>query len=54
VAVAIQGEAHRGVPSPRRNLLGIRTNRNPERDSRVPKAEATTAASSGTVEAASP
>jgi hypothetical protein len=47
VAVAIQGEAHRGVPSPRRNLLGIRTNRNPERDSRVPKVVAAQPIQSG-------
>jgi hypothetical protein len=31
------GEAHRGMAGPRRNLLGIRTSRDPQRHRRVPK-----------------
>src|SRR4030095_12985780 len=34
VAVAIQGEAHRGGPSPSRGLLGIGTGRDPPRHRR--------------------
>src|SRR4029453_18606452 len=37
VAVAVQGEAHRGVPSPRRDLLRVGAGRDPQRHRRVPK-----------------
>jgi hypothetical protein len=37
VAVAVQGEAHRGMPSPGGDLLGIRPGRDPQRHRRVPK-----------------
>jgi hypothetical protein len=37
MAIAIQGEADRGVPGPSGDLLGIRPGRNPQRHGRMPQ-----------------
>ena len=37
VAIAVEGEADRGMPGPRGDLLGIRPGRNPQRDRRMPQ-----------------
>jgi 8-oxo-dGTP pyrophosphatase MutT (NUDIX family) len=37
MAIAIQGEADRGVPGPSGDLLGIRLGRNPQRHCRMPQ-----------------